>query len=124
MSVETLVEQKKALSRQPPGQKAPLWKQWVMPVVDVISSLRLTVVFLCLAVALVFIGTLAQREEGLLVAQNRYFRSFFIWWAPAGGQWRVPVFPGGYFIGGVLLINLLAAHARRFKLTKKVPPTN
>src|SRR5947199_101480 len=41
-----------------------------MPVVNVISSLRLTVVFLCLAVALVFIGTLAQREEGLPVAQR------------------------------------------------------
>lgn len=88
-------------------------------VMDVISSLRLTVVFLCLALLLVFIGTLAQVEEGLYNAQHRYFRSFFIWWGPEGANWKLPVFPGGYLIGGVLLINLLAAHARRFKLSKK-----
>src|SRR5689334_15962778 len=120
MSVETLVEQKKKGSQ--PAKAAPeesFWKVWLNQVVDVISSLRLTVVFLCFAVLLVFIGTLAQREEGLLVAQNRYFRSLFIWWAPAGGQWKIPVFPGGYLIGGVLLVNLLAAHARRFKFSKK-----
>lgn len=76
-------------------------------------------VFLFLAVALVFIGTLAQRTEGLYAAQHRYFRSLFIWWGPAGAHWTLPVFPGGYFIGGVLLINLFAAHARRFKFSKK-----
>jgi hypothetical protein len=86
---------------------------------DVISSLRLTVVFLGLSVLLVFIGTLAQVDEGLYNAQHRYFRSLFIWWGPAGASWKIPVFPGGYFIGGVLLINLLAAHARRFKFSKK-----
>lgn len=83
------------------------------------SSLRLTVVFLCFAVLLVFIGTLAQTNEGLFAAQNRYFRSFFVFWSPAGLHWKIPVFPGGYLIGGVLLINLLAAHARRFTFTKK-----
>jgi hypothetical protein len=86
---------------------------------DIISSLRLTVVFLALSVLLVFIGTVAQVDEGLYNAQHRYFRSVFIWWGPQGANWRMPVFPGGYLVGGVLLINLLAAHARRFKLTKK-----
>src|SRR5947207_283284 len=121
MSVETLVEREKGTSpaaKRPPPPN-PFWKDWLMDVVNVISSLRLTVVFLCLAVVLVFIGTIAQRQEGLLIAQNRYFRSLVIWWAPAAGQWKIPVFPGGYFIGGVLLVNLLAAHARRFKFTKK-----
>ncbi len=83
------------------------------------SSLRLTVVFLCLAVVLVFIGTLTQKDEGLYAAQNRYFRSLFIWWSPAGAHWKLPIFPGGYFIGAVLLVNLLAAHAKRFKLSRK-----
>src|SRR5213594_2829797 len=95
-----------------------LW-QGVHWFLDVISSLRLTVFFLCLALVLVFVGTLAQREEGLCAAQNRYFRSVFIWWSPAGAKLRLPVFPGGYLIGGVLFFNLLAAHARRFKFTKK-----
>jgi hypothetical protein len=87
--------------------------------VEFFSSLRLTVVLLCLAVVLVFIGTLAQTSEGLWVAQNRYFRSPLIWWSPAGAKWGIPVFPGGYLIGGMLLLNLLAAHAKRFKFTKK-----
>ena len=35
----------------------------------------------------------------------------------AGGQpgFRIPVFPGGHLIGAVLLINLIAAHAKRFR---------
>ena len=86
---------------------------------DFISSLKLTVVFLILGLLLVFIGTLAQVDEGLYNAQNRYFRSLFIWWGPAGASWSLPVFPGGYLVGGVLLINLFAAHARRFKFSKK-----
>lgn len=31
----------------------------------------------------------------------------------------VPIFPGGYFIGGLLLINLVAAHIKRFSFTWK-----
>jgi hypothetical protein len=85
----------------------------------VISSLKLTVVLLGLATLLVFIGTLAQVDQGLYQAQTRYFKSFFIYWKPQGVAWSIPVFPGGYFIGTVLLINLLAAHASRFKMTKK-----
>ena len=83
------------------------------------TSLRLTVVCLCVALLLVFIGTLAQVDEGLYQAQNRYFRSLLIYWSPRGADWKIPVFPGGYLIGGVLLINLLAAHAKRFQFTKK-----
>src|ERR1044072_9241274 len=85
----------------------------------IIESLRLTVVLLGLAVVLVFIGTLAQVDQGLYQAQARYFKSFFIYWTPRGGHFSIPVFPGGYLIGTVLLINLLAAHISRFKYTKK-----
>jgi hypothetical protein len=81
------------------------------------TSLRLTVVCLALALVLVFLGTLAQVELGLYKAQNEYFRSFFIYWAPKGAAWRIPVFPGGYLIGGVLLINLVASQLRRFTFT-------
>ena len=119
MNVETVVEREKVGGAPASRREGLSWWLWLRPAVDVISSLRLTVVFLCLAVLLVFIGTLAQREEGLFAAQNRYFRSLFIWWSPTGGQWRVPVFPGGYLVGGVLVVNLLAAHAKRFKFTKK-----
>src|SRR5438876_5226645 len=83
------------------------------------SSLRLTVVCLGLGVILVFIGTLSQVDLGLYKAQNEFFRSFFIYWGPAGASWKIPVFPAGYLVGGVLLINLVTAHFTRFKLTRK-----
>jgi len=81
------------------------------------TSLRLTVVCLALALLLVFFGTLAQVDLGLYKAQNEFFRSFFIYWGPKGASWKFPVFPGGYLIGGVLLINLFASQFRRFVLT-------
>src|SRR5438477_12657257 len=88
-------------------------------IVDFFTSLRLTVVCLALGLVLVFIGTLAQVDLGLYKAQNEFFRSFLIYWGPKSASWRIPVFPGGYLIGGVLLVNLLAAHIRRFTLTRK-----
>src|SRR5260221_246793 len=87
--------------------------------IKLLTSLRLTVVCLGCALVLVFFGTLAQVNEGLYLAQNRWFRSFFVWWEPGGGGWRLPLFPGGYLIGTVLLVNLTAAHVKRFQLTWK-----
>ena len=81
------------------------------------TSLRLTVVCLALGLILVFWGTLAQVDLGLYKAQNEFFRSFIIYWGPKGASWRMPVFPGGYLIGGVLLLNLIAAQLRRFTFT-------
>ena len=85
--------------------------------INFFTSLRLTVVCLALALVLVFWGTLAQVDLGLYKAQNEFFRSFFIYWGPKGASWRIPVFPGGYLIGGVLLINLIASQLRRFAFT-------
>lgn len=87
--------------------------------VKILASLRLTVVLLAFAIILVFLGTLAQVDEGLYQAQTRWFRSFLIWWGPHGASWRLPIFPGGYLIGGVLLVNLVAAHINRFQFTWK-----
>ena len=87
---------------------------------QILTSLKLTVACLAAAMVLVFFGTLAQVDEGLYAAQDRYFKSFFI--APLwkiGNFWILPIFPGGYTIGIVLLVNLIAAHGKRFKLTKK-----
>lgn len=82
------------------------------------SSLKLTVACLVLGCVLVFWGTLAQVHAGLYKAQNEFFRSFFIYWQPAGGL-KIPFFPGGYLLGTVLLINLLAAHLRFYQPGKK-----
>ena len=88
------------------------------------SSLKLTVVLLSFSLILIFFGTLDQVQYGIWHAQELYFESFLVVWtfpehAPLGQHlhWiRIPM-PGGYLLGGMLLINLLAAHFNRFKLS-------
>jgi hypothetical protein len=87
--------------------------------VRIFTSLRLTVVLLALGLVLVFWGTLAQVHLGLYRAQNEFFRSFFIYWTPSGSSLRLPIFPGGYFIGGLLLLNLFCAHFRYYQPGKR-----
>jgi hypothetical protein len=82
--------------------------------IQVFSSVQLTVWCLALGMILVFAGTLAQVEQGLYLAQDRYFKSLFVMWSPAGANWSIPVFPGGYLVGGVLVINLVVSYARRY----------
>jgi len=83
------------------------------------TSLRLTVVLLAFAIILVFIGTLAQVDEGLYNAQARYFRQWIVPGLTLFGA-RIPIIlPGGYLIGTLLLVNLLAAHIYRFQLSVK-----
>jgi len=80
---------------------------------DLFVSLRFTVVLLVLGMLLVFAATLDQVNLGIWAVQEKYFRTFFVLWMV--GDVPVPVFPGGYFIGGLLLINLISAHVYRFK---------
>lgn len=88
-------------------------------VLNFFTSLRLTVVCLAFALGLVFFGTIAQVKWGLYLVQENYFNSFFIWWHPKGSDFKLPVWPGGFLLGGVLLINLIAAHVKRFELSRK-----
>jgi uncharacterized membrane protein len=83
------------------------------------TSLKLTVVLLALGIVLVFWGTLAQVNLGLYKAQNEFFRSYFIFWTPKGWPTGIPIFPGGYTVGGLLLINLFSAHTRYYQPGKK-----
>ncbi|HEX8913271.1 MAG TPA: cytochrome c biogenesis protein ResB, partial [Humisphaera sp.] len=89
------------------------------------ASLKLTVVLLAASILVVFAGTLAQREQGTWQAVEHYFR---VWWAfiPLKNvvpfvavdkfpSWAVFLFPGGKTIVVVMMVNLLAAHAVRFK---------
>ena len=87
--------------------------------INFFTSLRLTVVCLVAALVLVFVGTLAQVEIGLYQAQAEFFRSFFVYWTPGGTHLKIPVLPGGWLIGLVLLVNLLAAHIKRFDFSRK-----
>jgi hypothetical protein len=87
--------------------------------INFFSSLKLTIACLALALALVFAGTLAQVHLGLYVVQADYFRSFFVYWSPEGSHFKIPVFPGGWLIGVVLLVNLLCAHIKRFHFQRR-----
>lgn len=86
---------------------------------DFFVSLRLTVVLLALSIILIFWATLAQVQLGVWGVQEKFFHAFFVLGKIPGTEVPVPLFPGGYFIGGLLLLNLLAAHICRFRLEWK-----
>jgi hypothetical protein len=88
---------------------------FALQVRNLFVSLRMTVVLLALSIVLVFWATLDQVHLGVWGVQQKFFHSFFVF--ERLGELRVPVYPGGYLIGGLLLANLLSAHIYRFKLT-------
>ena len=81
--------------------------------IAVLSSLRLTVTLLGLCMILIFVATLVQVEWGIYEVQELHFRAWIAWFdvAPGEKEFMVP-FPGGMLLGSLLLLNLLAAHAR------------
>jgi hypothetical protein len=101
-----------------------------------LASLQLTVVLFALSIGLVFFGTLAQRDAGVWTVVEDYFWSWIVWIPldlinqfgqvffkeqfPKGTTWSGSFpFPSGKLLGGAMLINLLAAHLVRFRLTWK-----
>ncbi|MCI0376244.1 MAG: cytochrome c biogenesis protein ResB [Gemmataceae bacterium] len=106
-----------------PGNKPRAGLAW--RILQICASLRVTVVLFVLSFLLVFWGTWAQRDESIWAVVNSYFRWWFVWipLKPLTLELiDLPVyipFPGGWTIGSLLMINLLAAHAVRFKLTWK-----
>src|SRR6266536_290757 len=84
-----------------------------------LTSLRLTVICLAFGILLVWVGTVAQADEGIYQAQLRYFKHWYVAGVTLFG-YRVPLLlPGGYLIGTVLLENLIAAHIKRFQWSWK-----
>ncbi len=91
--------------------------------IKALASLRLAVVVMAMSMVLIFVGTTAQVDTGVWQVQHQYFHSLWTWIefkkvllrnVPGGFP-----FPGGYLLGTVLLVNLLAAHITRFKYTPK-----
>jgi hypothetical protein len=80
-----------------------------------LTSLKLTALLLTLAMVLVFVGTIAQKDQGLYAVQHRYFQSLFVFWAPGGGRLQIPIFPGGYLIGGLMLLNLILVGSKKLR---------
>ncbi len=110
------------LARSRPVVRTGAW-YWIRKGLTALASLRLTVVLFVLALLMVFAGTLAEKDAGLQTVLQKYFRSYTIVWIPLDlftHRWfhasgSIP-FPGGWLIGGALMVNLLAAHLVRFKL--------
>ena len=92
---------------------------------DLFLSLKLTVTLLVLSMVLVFAGTLAQVDKGIWTVMDQYFRCWVAWielsiFFPSSSQVAgVIPFPGGFLIGSLLSINLLAVHASTFKVLVK-----
>ncbi len=90
------------------------------------SSLKLTVVLLAFSLLLVWAATFEQVQWGVFEVQKRYFESLIcLWqwpeqWAGADAlRWlRIPL-PGGFLLGGLLLINLACAHFRYYRASWK-----
>jgi hypothetical protein len=78
-------------------------------------SMKLTLVLLLFSMVLIFVATLDQVNLGIWAVQEKYFRAFIVY--THVGPFSLPVFPGGYTIGGLLLLNLIAAHVYRFNLS-------
>lgn len=87
----------------------PAWRRAVKS----LASLQLTLVCILLLMAVVLLCTLDQVKIGIFAAVKRDIRSFFLYWQAAPGL-RIPYFPGGALVGGVLLANLAAAFYERF----------
>jgi len=88
----------------------------MLPLIKKIASLKLTVTLLVFSMLLVFFGTLDQMDIGIHEAQKRYFESLFVLYPynPQGFGF-IPL-PGGFLVGGLLILNLVAAFFVHHKL--------
>ena len=77
--------------------------------INLLASLYITVASLFLLFVLTFWGTIAQVQQGLYAAQDRFFNSFFFL---AGGF--IP-FPGAQLVLWVLFVNLICSLILTFK---------
>src|SRR5690242_6852978 len=108
---------------QPAAENRPRTKPLYMKALEFCASLRITVILFALSILLVLFGTLAQVDLSVFAAVKSYFRALYVWvpfqlFFPRSDEYDIYggfPFPGGWLLGGLLLINLLAAHAIRFK---------
>lgn len=124
--VKDAIDQSRA-AEAPPSELSATFKSILAP----LASLKITIVLFVLSLFLILAGTLAQVDYGIWTVMETYFRTWVAhielqifmpneWAKDMGlltekGATTLP-FPGGYPLGFAMVINLVAAHAIRFKL--------
>ena len=81
------------------------WIRWI-------GDIRLTIFLLFKLFFLILFATFSQVDLGIFEANRKYFTSWFVWMG------SMPIYLGGYAIGGLLLLNLMASHATKFRFSK------
>jgi ABC-type transport system involved in cytochrome c biogenesis permease subunit len=95
--------------------------------VTMLASLKFTVTLFAMSLFIVLAGTMAQVDKGIWQVVDEYFRTGIAWidfqlFFPPSFFPSKPVipggfyFPGGWLIGGLLAVNLAAAHGLRFRV--------
>lgn len=81
-------------------------------IVQFFGDIKLTIFLFFKLFFLVLFATFSQVDIGIFEANNRYFTSWFV------TMGNVPIYFGGYLIGLLLVLNLMASHATKFRFTK------
>ncbi|MFM7056295.1 MAG: cytochrome c biogenesis protein CcsA [Planctomycetota bacterium] len=125
-------------SSRPSGSAATV-SSVVVRCLELLASLKFTVVLFLFAMVIVFIGSLAQARRDVWLVMGDYFRCFVAKVdvqdlfppsmsgtlgervAESMGRFRFLPFPGGWTIGWLMLLNLISAHVLRFHIRTTVP---
>ena len=84
-----------------------------------LASLQLTVWLLVVSMLLIVLGTLEQVNWGVWHIQKAYFSSWGCFYPlNTAASFRLPL-PGGFLLGTLLVINLICAHFRHFKINAR-----
>ena len=78
-----------------------------------LSSLKFSLFIFLFYFILVFVGTIDQVNLGIYYTQKKYFQSLFVNIPVL--NFMIPLFPGGFLLGSLLLINLTAATIVKLK---------
>jgi hypothetical protein len=88
----------------------------------ILASLKLTIILMAFAMVLVFLGTILpyfDKDISLWMVVHQYFRSIIAWIDLSAFfpkvSFKVP-FPGGFLIGGLLIINLLIRYGATIRV--------
>lgn len=82
------------------------------------SYVFLMINLICIMI-LVIAGTLAQKQQPSSDSQAQFFRSLFLFWQPKGLSLKIPLFPGGCLLAGLLCMNAIASLIHNYKRALK-----